>query len=355
MVDGCFDPLHQGHLLYFQEAAKLGLPVLCNVAPDTYVTRKHMSLLPEMTRMILIDNLKDITLTYLNTVSTADVLAELQPRFYVKGKEWENALPEDQVEICKKYGITIIFTDTKIDSSQRILDNLVFLRTRQAEKNDLATFEDLLHNQRETPTGEYDESYFLNNWRKGHNSYELETRRKIEGRNPSLIKEVLQPQKALDMGCGPGALVYLLYEIGVVCDGIDFSPVCKELAPIEIRDHILIDSITKTAIPENSYDTIICREVLEHLTVAQVVKVVENMCRLSSRYIYVTTRFHPRPESLLSVTDDKLTDPTHITVLNKDFLRLLFVLQGYRRRHDLEEKMDWLKKDRVLIYEKGSF
>jgi len=45
-------------------------------------------------------------------------------------------------------------------------------------------------------------------------------------------------------------------------------------------------------------------------------------------------------------------DPTHITLLNKDFLRLLFVLEGCRVRPDLEQKMDWGHKGRVLVYEK---
>jgi len=35
MVDGSFDPLHDGHIAYFAEAAALGMPVLCNIAPDS--------------------------------------------------------------------------------------------------------------------------------------------------------------------------------------------------------------------------------------------------------------------------------------------------------------------------------
>ena len=53
-----------------------------------------------------------------------------------------------------------------------------------------------------------------------------------------------------------------------------------------------------------------CREVLEHLTVLQVRHTVAEICRVSSRFAYVTTRFHPDPESLLDVTTDYETDPT---------------------------------------------
>ena len=46
-------------------------------------------------------------------------------------------------------------------------------------------------------------------------------------------------------------------------------------------------------------------------------------------------------------------DPSHITLLNKDMLRLMFVLEGCRSRPDLEARMDWGNKGRVLVLEKA--
>ena len=68
----------------------------------------------------------------------------------------------------------------------------------------------------------------------------------------------------------------------------------------------------------------ICREVFEHLTVLQVRESVRNICRISSKFAYVTTRFHPNPATLLDVTTQFDVDPSHITLLNKDMLRLMF-------------------------------
>ena len=96
----------------------------------------------------------------------------------------------------------------------------------------------------------------------------------------------------------------------------------------------------------------ICREVFEHLTVLQVREAVRNICRISSKYVYITTRFHPNPSNLLDVTTQFEVDPTHITLLNKDFLRLLFVLEGFHCRPDLESRIDWMNKGRALVYEK---
>ena len=39
-------------------------------------------------------------------------------------------------------------------------------------------------------------------------------------------------------------------------------------------------------------------------------------------------------------------------MLNKDLLRLFFVLEGFRQRKDLEDRIDWMGKGRVLVYEK---
>ena len=213
-------------------------------------------------------------------------------------------------------------------------------------------FEAFVLSQKATPPEQYDDEYFNNNWRIEGNSYAIETRRAIEARNPAMIKEVFQPSKALDLGCGPGALMYFLHELGVQCDGIDGSPHVREMAPPEVRDRIEVALATDSKKPDNSYDLVISREVLEHLTVLEVRKAVAEMVRVTSRFIYLTTRFHPEPKSLLDVTTEFHVDPTHITCLNKDFLRILFVLEGCRSRPDLEERMDWLKKGRVMVFEK---
>ena len=218
----------------------------------------------------------------------------------------------------------------------------------------ITEFEERVIAQRPVGAGHYDEEYFTGDWRDAGNNYSLETRRSIEAKNPFLIKDVFQPKKVLDLGCGPGALMHLLWELGVDVEGVDFAASSRELATPQVRDRITVGVVTdhtlKTA---GAYDLVICREVLEHLTVLQVRQAVANMVRLTSRYIYVTTRFHPSPSSLLDFTTQFEVDPTHITLLNKDMLRLMFVLEGCRSRPDLEARMDWGNKGRVLVLEKA--
>jgi 2-polyprenyl-3-methyl-5-hydroxy-6-metoxy-1,4-benzoquinol methylase len=218
--------------------------------------------------------------------------------------------------------------------------------------DDVQAFEQAVLAQERVTVEHYDDDYFATGWREGGNRYDLETRRRVEDRNPALIKDVFEPARVLDVGCGPGFLMLFLAELGIEVEGIDFSPSSRELAPPEVREKIMVGDVAEPQAPERSADLVICREVLEHLTVLQVRRTVEQLCRASSRFVYVTTRFHPSPASLLDFTTDFETDPTHVTLLAKDFLRCLFVLEGFRRREELEERMDWARKGRVLVYER---
>lgn len=123
MVDGGFDPLHIGHIEYFKGAASLGLPVICCVASDRYVSTKHKPLIPEHYRAIIIDSIRYIDYVCINPSTTAEVLSELRPHSYVKGNDWENRLPAAETAICKKFNIEIIYLDTVLDSSSRLLKN----------------------------------------------------------------------------------------------------------------------------------------------------------------------------------------------------------------------------------------
>jgi len=130
MVDGAFDPLHRGHIEYFRAAVQqLDVPLLCNVASDSYVRTKHPPLLPEDQRAAVVDAIRYISYTHINQFDTETILRELQPKYYVKGKDWEGRLPPDQVRICAEHGIGVVYLDTVIDSSSRILKS--YLATEQ--------------------------------------------------------------------------------------------------------------------------------------------------------------------------------------------------------------------------------
>jgi cytidyltransferase-like protein len=356
MVDGGFDPLHIGHIAYFRAAARLGLPLLCNVQSDHYLrtVKGRPPLLPADQRAAVIDALKDIAYTHLCTTTTAAVLARLKPATYIKGADWKTRrLPPVEVEVCKRNGIDIVYLDTALDSSTRLtrrfLQEASGLHGQQVTVQDFETF---LFSQQGVPADSYNQQYFQGGWRQGDNTYSIEKRRVIEARNPQNIKDVFHPQRVLDVGCGPGALMLFLQELDVEAWGIDISTEARAAAPPTIRDRIFIGSVTEYQDVGRDFDVIICREVLEHLTVLQVRQAVKVLAQYTTKFLYLTTRFHPAPRGLLDVTHDFANDPTHITAMNKDFLRILFLLEGLHSRPDLEQKMDWKNLGRVMVFER---
>src|SRR5262245_1815285 len=71
----------------------------------------------------------------------------------------------------------------------------------------VADFERTVLEQRPFEPDHYDVDYFASGWRADDNRYDLDTRREVEGRGPALVREVFEPARVLDVGCGPGFLM----------------------------------------------------------------------------------------------------------------------------------------------------
>jgi hypothetical protein len=94
--------------------------------------------------------------------------------------------------------------------------------------------------------------------------------------------------------------MHLLWELGVDVDGIDFAESSKQLATPQVRDSNAGRLRRRSdAEARQRVRPVICREVFEHLTVLQVKQTVANMVRMSSKFMYVTTRFPSQSEGLL--------------------------------------------------------
>lgn len=125
MVDGSFDPIHNGHIEYFRRASELGFPVLCNIAPNKWTRKKHAVLLPVAERAIVLDSIRYISFVSISKRSTADSLRQIRPRIYAKGKDWQmrGGIPPEEQEICDRLGIQVIYVDSILNSSTEILAN----------------------------------------------------------------------------------------------------------------------------------------------------------------------------------------------------------------------------------------
>jgi len=123
MVDGSFDPIHDGHIGYFKAASELGAPLLCNVAPDSWTASKHAVLLSQQQRGVVLDAIRHIDYVHLAAVPTVEVLKLLQPKMYIKGNDWieRGGIPQVEAEVCSKYGIEVVYLQTVTNSSSQIL------------------------------------------------------------------------------------------------------------------------------------------------------------------------------------------------------------------------------------------
>ena len=124
MVDGSFDPLHEGHISYFEAASSLGKPVLCNITSDQWTVSKHPILLPQKSRAAVIDSIRHISYVFPASVPTISVLSQLRPSHYVKGRDWldRGGIPIEEADLCQRHSISVLYLGPTLNSSSALLD-----------------------------------------------------------------------------------------------------------------------------------------------------------------------------------------------------------------------------------------
>jgi SAM-dependent methyltransferase len=124
-------------------------------------------------------------------------------------------------------------------------------------------FEQAVFEQRPVDSSHYDQEYFASDWRQEDNRYDLETRRRIEARNPALIKEVFEPERVLDVGCGTGQSTREAAQVAGSVLGVDVSPPALDharrlSAGLAVVDHLEADAQTHP-FPAGRFDVCISR------------------------------------------------------------------------------------------------
>jgi cytidyltransferase-like protein len=117
LVDGSFDPIHDGHIEYFDQAKKLGKPVACLIAPERY------TVLPVSVRARVLLSLAQIDFVVISDFPTHESIERIKPGIFFKGEDWTDKLSTDIVRVCANMEIQILFGRTPLNSSTRILEN----------------------------------------------------------------------------------------------------------------------------------------------------------------------------------------------------------------------------------------
>ena len=208
-----------------------------------------------------------------------------------------------------------------------------FIRRDDTDEEAIARFERVVLAQPQTPVPWHPVT-----------DYSEEARYAIERPHAQRILDTFHPRHVLDYGAGHGWLTLCLREADPILNVFAYD--------IEPKGAVVRVDAWLPPWQEPLFDLVICREVLEHLPVRMIARTIHDLCRRSTRYVYATTRLAKAGSHLLDITESDDLDPTHISLMHPIWLRMMFVLQGFHRRADLEAQVDWQHKGRCFVYER---
>ncbi|MEM7813871.1 MAG: adenylyltransferase/cytidyltransferase family protein [Candidatus Aenigmatarchaeota archaeon] len=136
-VSGYFDPLHVGHVEYFEKAKALGDRLVVIVNNDAQAKlKKGFCFMPQDERVKIIKALRCVDEVFLSIDKDKSVCKSLEavkPDIFAKGGDRIEAnLPEPEIEICKKMGTKIVYNlGEKIQSSSELIARIIMLAKKE--------------------------------------------------------------------------------------------------------------------------------------------------------------------------------------------------------------------------------
>lgn len=129
-VSGGFDPIHVGHLSYFNEAKKLGDRLVVILNNDNWLrAKKGYAFMPETERQIILENIEAVDLVIVTHHKPNDTdksvcteLRNLRPDIFANGGDrFADNVPEKA--LCEELGIKMVFNvgGEKIQSSSELV------------------------------------------------------------------------------------------------------------------------------------------------------------------------------------------------------------------------------------------
>jgi ubiquinone/menaquinone biosynthesis C-methylase UbiE len=103
----------------------------------------------------------------------------------------------------------------------------------------------------------------------------------------SLVIETCGYGTAIDIGCGEGFMVAELLARGIDAVGLDVSAIVVERANKRWPGRIFHGSVLSLPFPEGHFDFVVSTDCMEHLAPADVPVALQEMHRVSSRYVFL--------------------------------------------------------------------
>lgn len=122
LCHGCFDILHIGHKRHLEAAARLGDFLIVSVTPDKLVNKGDGRPVFELKHRIeMLEALRCVNLV-MPFDSPERAIQYWSPEIYVKGKEYEGKLREQ--ELVERLGGRVVFTDELVRSSTALVPHV---------------------------------------------------------------------------------------------------------------------------------------------------------------------------------------------------------------------------------------
>lgn len=138
MAHGCFDLLHPGHIAHLEAARALGDHLIVSITADRFISkgpgRPHFN---QETRAKMLSSLRCVDeVRICEQLGPWDLIRELRPNIYVKGADYEGKTGdiEHDRSVVESVGGRLVFTDTPVESSSRIIN--AHFNTRTDAQND---------------------------------------------------------------------------------------------------------------------------------------------------------------------------------------------------------------------------
>jgi len=146
-------------------------------------------------------------------------------------------------------------------------------------------------------SGHYDQEYYVGN--KGGLSY-ISQDGKIKqwsyynpdgewtGCKPIMeaIKAVFNPENMLDCGCGRGTFCAYARDLGITSVGIDFSEWAINNPYPRAKGLTQLGDVRDIKFPDNSFDFVLCTDIMEHIFEEDLDKVIHELQRVSRKWIF---------------------------------------------------------------------
>ena len=118
LANGCFDPLHWGHLKHLEEAKSLGDWLVVSVTADHKIGKEGHPVFSQNERAEMVAALRCVDEVMI-VASAGEAIEILKPDVFVKGAEYDGKLKEK--ELVERFGGKCAFTTGPVYSSTKLL------------------------------------------------------------------------------------------------------------------------------------------------------------------------------------------------------------------------------------------